>query len=247
MSEFRSNALSTSDTVVTQDRWLGTATMRSAGRERPETKIESAAETAYRRLRELVVTGVLPPGVVLNEQDLVDRLGIGRTPVREAVQRLASQHVLTIFPRRGIAVSKLGLADIQAIFEARESIEAKLAALAALRRTDDEAFQLGRIGDDVRDAGESQDYKWFLARDQDLHHSIARAARSRFLAETAAYLLMLSDWVWHQYFMLKGSSPSDYFRHDTIIQAIVERDSERAYLEMKDHIQHSRDLVRRIM
>ena len=47
--------------------------------------------------------------------------------------------------------------------------------------------------------------------DQDLHHSIARAARSRFLAETAAYLLMLSDWVWHQYFMLKGSNPLTIF------------------------------------
>ena len=105
--------------------------MRSIRRESSDTKIESAAETAYRRLRELVVTGVLAPGVVLNEQDLVDRLGIGRTPVREAIQRLAGQHVLTIFPRRGIAVSKLGLADIQAIFEARETIEAKLAALAA--------------------------------------------------------------------------------------------------------------------
>ncbi len=198
-------------------------------------------------MRELVVTGVLAPGVVLNEQDLVDRLGIGRTPVREAIQRLAGQHVLTIFPRRGIAVSKLGLADIQAIFEARETIEAKLAALAALRRTDDEAIQIGRIGDEVREAGESQNYEWFLSRDQDLHHLIAGAARSRFLAETADYLLMLSDWVWHQYFVLQGSRPSDYFRHDNIIRAIVERDSDRAFTEMKDHIQQSRDLVRRIM
>lgn len=195
----------------------------------------------------MVVKGILLPGTVLNEQDLADRLGIGRTPIREAVQRLASQHVLTVFPRRGIAVSKLGLSEIQAIFEAREAVEAKLAMLAAQRLTDEDARLITRIGDDVRNAENSQNYEQFLAHDQDLHHFIAEAARSRFLSETADHLLMLSDWIWHQYFILNGSQPSDYFRHDDIIQAIVERDAERAHAQMEAHVKRSRDLVRRVM
>ena len=207
---------------------------------------KSAADTAYLHLRDLVVTGILPPGAVLNEQELVDRLGIGRTPVREAIQRLAAQHVVTIFPRRGVAVAKLGMSDVQAIFEAREAVEAKLASLAARRRSDEQAATIFRIGAEVKEAMLSDDFRRFLDRDQELHHAIAEAARSRFLAESADYLLMLSDWVWHQYFMLRGSHPSDYFNHDHIIKAIMDRDSDEAFRAMEIHVRKSHDLVRSV-
>ena len=207
----------------------------------------SDAESAYLRLRDMVVTGVLPPGLVINEQDIVRRLEIGRTPVREAIQRLAGEHMLTIFPRRGIAVSKVGLSDIQAIFEAREAVESKLASLAALRRTDEEAAAISGLGKRLEEAAETQEYRRFLARDHEFHRVVANAARSRFLAETCDHVLILSEWIWHQFFMLNGSHPSDFFGHDGIIKAIVERDVEGAYQEMGKHIQRSRDLVRGAM
>lgn len=195
----------------------------------------------------MVVTGVLTPGLVVNEQDLAGRLEIGRTPVREAIQRLAGEHMLTIFPRRGIAVSKVGFSDVQAIFEAREAEEPKLAALAAFRHSQGEAAELIQLGKDLNGVAVSQDYRQFLAQDQAFHRAVARAGRSRFLEEAYDHVLTLSEWIWHQFFTLNGSRPSDFFDHDVIIQAIIARDVESSYHEMESHIQRSRDVVRGLM
>jgi DNA-binding GntR family transcriptional regulator len=208
---------------------------------------ESATDEAYRKLRRLIVTGVLQPGEVISEQELVKRLQIGRTPVREAIQRLAWQGVLIVFPRRGVAVAKLGLEDVQAIFEARETIEAKLAELAASRCTDEDAQHLKRLGEQVKRAAQSEDFLAFLEQDQELHHAIAKIAKNHILEEYADLLLMLSGWVWHQYFKRHGSHPSDYFRHDEIIEAIVNREAAQAREKMAEHTRASRDLVRRAL
>jgi GntR family transcriptional regulator, rspAB operon transcriptional repressor len=207
----------------------------------------SAAEDAYYEIRKMVVTGVLRPGQIINEQELVQQLGIGRTPTREAIQRLASQQVLEVFPRRGIAVAKMGIDDLQAVFEARETIEAKLAELAAHRRTDEEAQAMERIVEVINSLAKDEVYMEFLDIDQQLHHLIAAAARNRFLAETADHLLMLSDWIWHQYFQLRGSNPAHYFAHELIVDAIVNRDAERAASAMMDHIRESRGVIRSSM
>lgn len=207
----------------------------------------SAAEEAYYRIREMIVTGVLRSGQIINEQDLVRHLAIGRTPVREAIQRLAHQHIVEVFPRRGVAVAKLGLDDVQAIFEARETIEGKTAELAASRRTDGEARALALLGKQISSVAGDEDFTAFLDIDQQLHHLIAAAARNWLLAESADHLLMLSDWIWHQYFQMQGSNPANYFAHESIIQAIVARDAERAGAAMREHVQQSREVVRSAM
>src|SRR6185437_4168923 len=103
------------------------------------------------------------------------------------------------------------------------------------------------LGVSLKEAAAEQEYRRFLARDHEFHRALASAARSRFLAETCDHVLILSEWIWHQFFMLNGSHPSDFFGHDQIIQAIVDRDAERAGREMENHIQRSRDLVRGAM
>jgi DNA-binding GntR family transcriptional regulator len=212
-----------------------------------EPKHHSDAETAYLTLRQMVVTGELPPGLVINEQDLVSRLNIGRTPVREAIQRLAAVHLLIVFPRRGVAIAKIDLADIQAIFEEREAVETKIAELAAFRHTDEEADSIAALGVLLKEAAVEQEYRRFLALDHEFHRALASSARSRFLAETCDHVLVLSEWIWHQFFRLNGTRPTDFFGHNEIIEAIVERDVERAGREMREHINRSRDLVRGAM
>jgi len=206
----------------------------------------SATERAYCQLREMIVTGALRPGQVVNEQELVQRLGLGRSPVREAVQRLSAQHVMTVFPRRGLAVANLGLEDVQAIFDAREAVETKIAELAALRRTEEEAERLRALAVALREATESGNPQHFLAVDQQFHHALAMAAKSCYLAETADVLLMLSDWVWHQFFRITESDPSAFFSHDEIIAAVLDRDSARAGAAMTAHVRRSRDVVHRL-
>jgi DNA-binding GntR family transcriptional regulator len=207
----------------------------------------SAAEDAYFRIREMIVTGALSPGQIINEKVLVQALESGRTPVREALQRLANQHIVAIFPRRGLAVAKLSLSDVQAVFEARETIEAKTAKLAAVRRSEDEAQALLALGEQLSGVTEDEDFSTFLDADQRLHHLIASAAHNVFLAESADHLLMLSDWIWHQYFQIQGSNPSSYFDHGSIIQAIVEHDAKCAASMMREHVQQSREVIRNTM
>lgn len=211
------------------------------------TPKKSAAEEAYQRIRALVVDGVLRPGQVVSEQDISDLLDIGRTPVREALQRLAAQHVLTIFPRRGIAVAKLGLTDVQAVFEARAAVEAELAALAARRRTDDAANAIHELNERIHEAAETGDFAAFLKLDQELHHAIADSARSRFLAEDADHLLLLSNWIWHQHFLLHGSHPTAYFSHDRILEAIRQRNVDTARQAMRAHVDHAHAVIRGVM
>ena len=204
----------------------------------------TAAEIAYRRLREMIVTGVLEPGEVINEQELVERLGIGRTPVREAIQRLRWQHLMTVFPRRGLAIAKLGLEDIHAIFETRQAVEQRTAELAAVRADPDEAALLLELGRRLDDTARTQNHQRFLPLDFDLHLGIARASRNALLAESAEQLLTLSTWAWHRYFRLRGSLPSDYLDHGELARAIAERDAERAGRLMVAHVRQSHDLVR---
>lgn len=203
----------------------------------------SEAQHAYLKIRELIVTGSLRPGQVIRELDLVQHLNIGRTPVREAVQRLATQHFVSIFPRRGLAVAKLSLEDVQAIFEARETVEARTAELAALRRTDEEAKALMDLSQDADTLAHDEVYTAFLDTDEKVHLLIAAMARNYLLAESVDHLMMLSSWIWHQHFITYGSSASAYFMHHKVAQAICEQDSAVAKQHILDHIRQSREVV----
>ena len=77
------------------------------------------ADRAYVRLREEIIRVELPPGTLLRDDDLMARMGIGRTPVREAVQRLRSDGFVTILPRRGTLVAEINITDLAAIYEVR--------------------------------------------------------------------------------------------------------------------------------
>src|SRR5918992_3046690 len=91
------------------------------------------AERAYAELRDRIVTLHLAPGTVLREDALMSELGIGRTPLREAVKRLALENLVDVQPRRGTFVTAIEAADIQNITEVRAELEGYAAELAALR------------------------------------------------------------------------------------------------------------------
>lgn len=220
---------------------MGWGTLEAA-----DSRQMTAAEVAYRRLREMIVTGALEPGEVVNEQELVELLGIGRTPVREAIQRLHRQHLMTVFPRRGLAIAKLGLDDIHAIFETRQAIEQQTAALAAVRCEPAEAARLVELARRLDVTARTRNYQRFLPLDHDLHLGIALAARNELLAEAAEQLLTLSSWAWHRYFRLRGSLPSDYLEHGELARAVAERDAARAGALMLAHVRRSHDLVRSV-
>src|SRR5262245_3708720 len=99
------------------------------------TRVSAAADAsltdrAYSRLEELIVTLQLAPGEVVSEAALADRLGIGRTPIREALHRLARERLVTILPRRGIIVSEINIGAQLRLLEVRREIERLVARSA---------------------------------------------------------------------------------------------------------------------
>src|SRR4029077_11981955 len=86
--------------------------------------VESLADKAYHAIRRLIVSLELAPGAVIDERSLIEQLGIGRTPVREALRRLAEERLVEVYPRRGMFVTGVDIRQLAPIFQGRESLEA---------------------------------------------------------------------------------------------------------------------------
>src|SRR5205807_7139948 len=99
---------------------------------------ESLTEKAYRLIEELIVTLQIAPGTVVSEASLSDRLAIGRTPIREALQRLARERLVVVLPRRGIMVSEINVRTQLRLLEVRRELERLIARSAARRATPQE-------------------------------------------------------------------------------------------------------------
>src|SRR5947199_10665499 len=115
--------------------------------------VSSLADRAYLSIRDLIVSLELPPSALIDERQLVETLGIGRTPVREALRRLAQEQLVEVFPRRGMFVTGVDVRDLARISEVRQALEPAAARLAAERATADERAELRalltEIGADV--------------------------------------------------------------------------------------------------
>ena len=97
------------------------------------------ADRAYYAIRELIVSLDLRPGSVVNERELMERLELGRTPIREAVRRLAQEQLVEVFPRRGTFVTNVEIRDLASICDVRSALEAHAARIAAERANEADA------------------------------------------------------------------------------------------------------------
>jgi DNA-binding GntR family transcriptional regulator len=204
----------------------------------------SARAAAYERLKRAIVTAEIPPGTALGEASLGDQFGIGRTPLREALQRLAGDGLVVIFPRRGMVVGQLGLHEIQQLFEARIAIEGETASLAAQHALPGDREELVRLNEEIHATEEHKSFSAFLDVDQRFHRKIVRLSRNRYLGEAAERILTLNEWLWHVHMARHGVTSSDYASHDAIVEAVSGGQPEAARGAMIDHIERSRRLLR---
>ena len=142
------------------------------------------AERAYARLREEIIRVELAPGTLLREDDLMARMGIGRTPVREAVQRLNSDGFVTILPRRGTLVSDINITDLAAIYEVRRRLESWASQLAAERVTDADRGEIAALLDALAAVSADAGFQALLDLDRRVHRFVYRCAKNAYLAKT---------------------------------------------------------------
>ena len=149
-------------------------------------------DRAYHEIEELIVTLQLPPGTVLSELVLADRLGIGRTPIREALQRLSRDGLVNILPRRGVLVSEIDLRAQLRLLEVRRELERLMARGAAERAGEEERAQFSEIAAGMYRASENEDDVSFMRLDQQFNALVSSAARNEFASRSMGLMHGLS-------------------------------------------------------
>jgi len=185
---------------------------------------EPAATRAYRALEHMIVTLELAPSSFVTEGALIDRLGLGRTPVREAIQRLAWEGLLDIRPRAGIAVAPLHAGDWLRVLDARRGIEVVLARSAA------DLFHEAALA--MQKAVISGNVLAFIQADKALDEALAIAADNPFAARVAAPLQSHSRRFWFRYKADTGLAESAE-HHVALIRSILDGDEEGAAKDAK--------------
>jgi DNA-binding GntR family transcriptional regulator len=188
----------------------------------------SLAEAAYAKLEQGLVTGELAPGRMLTEPAVSKRLGIGRTPVREALQRLEREGLVRVIPRRGIQVTEVEVASQLEWIEVRRELE-KLAVGNAARRAD--AVTRERVLAMARDVGavaDRGDLAKFMRLDRELHDLVNACAGNSVLSD----IMHLHQSRNRRFWYLLGRHAVDFKRsallHRNILLAIADGDEERA-------------------
>lgn len=189
---------------------------------------ETLVERAYRILEEEIVTLVLAPGEVVSEALLSERLGIGRTPVREALQRLARERLVRIMPRRGIVVAGVDVREQLRLLEVRREVERLMARTAARRADAGQRGRLRAIADGMDRAAAHEDETAFLRLDRELNLLVIEAARNEFAAAAMALMHGLSRRFWFIHWRRSADLPEAARVHAALARAIAEGESEPA-------------------
>lgn len=190
---------------------------------------EPVAMKAYRALERMLVTLELVPGSVATEGKLIQRLGLGRTPVREAIQRLAWEGLVDIRPRAGLAIAPLHAGDWLRVVEARRGVEVVLARSAArfITRPVAERFHAAALA--MQKAVVEDDPLQFLDADKQLDEAMALAADNPFAARVAAPLQTHSRRFWYRYQSASLAEAAEH--HVQVIRAILDGNEEEAAAE----------------
>jgi DNA-binding GntR family transcriptional regulator len=189
---------------------------------------DTLTDHAYRLIEEEIVTLALAPGAVVSEATLSVRLGIGRTPIREALQRLAREHLVSILPRRGIVVSGIDVVKQLRLLETRRELERLLVRSAARRasRAEREAFSALAAG--MNAAAAVADDLGFMRHDRSFNLLLLEAGGNEFAASAMGLMNGLSRRFWFAHHQAMADLPLTARLHAAIAQAIADGASDAA-------------------
>ena len=157
----------------------------------------SLSQQAYLQIRDKIVRLQLAPGDVIREDALQAELGIGRTPIREALQRLARDQFVTVIPRRGMLVSPIDVMELSMLYETRAILEPYAMRLAAVRGKQEHWDAMATALESSRRSNVSNSD--LMRIDRRCHEIVWDAANNRFLTDTLDMMYAQSDRLWHLY------------------------------------------------
>jgi DNA-binding GntR family transcriptional regulator len=206
----------------------------------------SQSEEAYLRIRERIVSLDMPPGSVVNEGRLREALKIGRTPIREALQRLARENLVRSVPHRGTFVTEVNITDLARITEVRVVLEAHAARLAADRLSASDRTCFAELLQVLED-GPKVDQRELMRLDQQIHRQIYLAARNPFLEATLERYFNLSLRLWYLVLDRDVSLREALEEHAELLRAILSGDADRADESMRRHVTGFEREIRKVL
>ena len=207
---------------------------------RPET----LTEQAYNRLEEMIVTLTLAPGTVLAEQALSTELGIGRTPIREALQRLAREGLVLVLPRKAIIVTETDPRRQLLVLEVRREVERLLARASAERATDAERARFQAIADGMEAAAKTNDDIAFIRLDRELNALLAQAAHNEYASRAMRALNGHSRRFWYLHYKQAADLPKIARLHADEARAIAKGKPDRAMAASDKLIDYVESFIR---
>ncbi len=196
----------------------------------------SRVENIVHELEDLIFDGTLSNGEKLDEVRLADRFEVSRTPLREALQRLAQSGLVELVPRRGAFVHQLGPLDLMEMFEVMAEMESSCARLAARRISEDGLERLIDANSKCRDAVGSGEIDTYYAENERFHQIIYQEAGNGFLRRETARLQKRLTPFRRKQLGARGRMKESLSEHETIVQGIKQNDADAAARAMRDHV-----------
>jgi DNA-binding GntR family transcriptional regulator len=187
---------------------------------------ELLSDRAYAALRDRLVSLQIPPGAPIDEEALTGELGVGRTPVREAIRRLALESLVVVYPRRGTFAAAINITSLTDLTDVRTVLEAHAAERAARLRDEDDRRQAAQLIGDLRAAEPSQ--RSLIERDARVHRFVYRCSRNPYLEQDLDRYLNMSLRIWHLTWDRLPPLAARVQEHCQLLDAIRAGDAERA-------------------
>lgn len=211
----------------------------------------SLRDRAYEGLVRMITRLELAPDAVLVERTLMNQLGVGRTPLREALQRLAVEGLVTHRPNRGMFVAGIGAADVQEIYEFRTLIDGTAVWLAASRATSAQIATLVELHGALAEAAADDDIDRYVTVNRTFHETIAVAARNKLLAEVVPRIFNLHLRLWFYISSRSGRWHELAHAHQEMTRAVVDglkrRDGHAARVAMESYILRRHEQIRDLL
>lgn len=208
----------------------------------------SLAEQAYRDIRDRLIMLEIRPGAPIDDRQLSQDLGVGRTPVREALKRLETDHLVISYPRRGTFATIVDITELADVSELRRVLEPLAASKAAMVASGAVRSQLDLLARDIGSlAGRLEDKRGLMEYDLDVHRLIYRAAGNPHLEDTLIRLDNLATRIWCLVLDKVPTVAGHIDEHVDLLDAIVAGDADRAARLALEHITGFEKTIRAVL
>lgn len=189
----------------------------------------------------------LPPGSILDERELMEQLGVGRTPVREALRALAREQLVEVFPRRGMFVAGVDVRDLAGLSEVRLTLETLAAGLAADRATTEDRDECALLLDELERAAGENDERALIDLDQRIHRYLYRCVHNAYLERTLEEYYVLTLRIWFLALDRVARLEDAVREHRELLTAIRAGESDRARDVMRRHVAGFEQAIREVL